>query len=138
MRRFSQKNALVTLSDINVTPLLDLAFVLLIIFVITTPLLEQSVQLELPKGGKPDDYRLERKDIKTVEVTAAGEFRLDARDVTLDQLEAALFAEHQKNPKMVVDIRADGRASWSTVSAILDRCQRKGITRIRPKMFPEK
>ena len=39
MRRFSQRNALVTLSEINITPLLDLAFVLLIIFIITTPLL---------------------------------------------------------------------------------------------------
>jgi biopolymer transport protein ExbD len=138
MRRFSQKNALVTLSDINVTPLLDLAFVLLIIFVITTPLLEQSVQLELPRGGKPDDFRLERKDIKTVEVTASGELKLDAHDITIDQLEEALFAEFQKNPKMVVDIRADGRTSWKAVSEILDRCQRRGITRIRPKMFPEK
>jgi biopolymer transport protein ExbD len=42
MRRFSQRNSLVTLADINITPLLDLAFVLLIIFVITTPLLEQG------------------------------------------------------------------------------------------------
>lgn len=138
MRRFSQKNALVTLSDINVTPLLDLAFVLLIIFVITTPLLEQSVQLELPRGGKPDDFRLERKDIKTVEVTASGELKLDAHDITIDQLEEALFAEFQKNPRMVVDIRADGRTSWKAVSEILDRCQQRGITRIRPKMFPEK
>ena len=43
MRRFSQKSALVTLSEINITPLLDLAFVLLIIFIITTPLLEQEL-----------------------------------------------------------------------------------------------
>ena len=43
MRRFSQRHSLVTLSDINITPLLDLAFVLLIIFVITTPLLEQGL-----------------------------------------------------------------------------------------------
>ncbi len=48
MRRFSQRNALVTLSDINITPLLDLAFVLLIIFVITTPLLEKGMDLHLP------------------------------------------------------------------------------------------
>ena len=54
MRRFSQRSALVTLSEINITPLLDLAFVLLIIFVITTPLLEQSISLKLPKGGQPD------------------------------------------------------------------------------------
>lgn len=138
MRRFSQKNALVTLSDINVTPLLDLAFVLLIIFVITTPLLEQSVQLDLPRGGKPDDIRLERKDIQTVEITVQGEFILDSQKLTLDQLEEILVAEHQRNPKMVVDIRADGKTSWDTVAALLDRCQRRGMTRIRPKLFPEK
>ena len=51
MRRFSQRSHLVTLSEINITPLLDLAFVLLIIFVITTPLLEQSLKLNLPAGG---------------------------------------------------------------------------------------
>ena len=54
MRRFSQRSPLVTLSEINITPLLDLAFVLLIIFVITTPLLEQSINLKLPRGGQPD------------------------------------------------------------------------------------
>ena len=52
MRRFSQRSHLVTLSEINITPLLDLAFVLLIIFVITTPLLEQSLKLTLPGGGE--------------------------------------------------------------------------------------
>ena len=50
MRRFSQRNSLVTLSDINITPLLDIAFVLLIIFIITTPLLEQGLPLRLPRG----------------------------------------------------------------------------------------
>ena len=54
MRRFSERNSLVTLSDINITPLLDLAFVLLIIFMITTPLLEQGLNLNLPAGGRAD------------------------------------------------------------------------------------
>ena len=53
MRRFSQRNSLVTLSDLNVTPLIDLAFVLLIIFMITTPLLEQELSLGLPDVGQP-------------------------------------------------------------------------------------
>jgi len=138
VRRFSQKNALVTLSDINVTPLLDLAFVLLIIFVITTPLMEQSVQLELPRGGKPDDFKLERKDIKTVEITADGSIKLDAKPTTMDQAEEILNDEHRRNPKMVVDIRADGRVPWQNVSALIDRCQRNGITRVRTKTQPEK
>ena len=50
MRRFSQRNSLVTLSEINITPLLDLAFVLLIIFVITRPMLEGRVQMSLPES----------------------------------------------------------------------------------------
>ena len=51
MRRFSQRNSLVTLNDINITPLLDLAFVLLIIFIITTPLLEKGLDINLPSGS---------------------------------------------------------------------------------------
>ena len=51
MRRYSQRNSLSTLSEINITPLLDLAFVLLIIFMITTPLLENSVNLVIPSSG---------------------------------------------------------------------------------------
>jgi len=51
MRRYSQRNSLTTLSEINVTPLLDLAFVLLIIFMITTPLLENSMNLVIPSSG---------------------------------------------------------------------------------------
>ena len=51
MRRYSQRNNLTTLSEINVTPLLDLAFVLLIIFMITTPLLENSMNLVIPSSG---------------------------------------------------------------------------------------
>lgn len=53
MRRFSQRNSLVTLNEINVTPLLDLAFVLLIIFIITTPALEPGISMKLPVGAMP-------------------------------------------------------------------------------------
>src|SRR5207237_1335861 len=51
MRRYSQRHNLSTLSEINITPLLDLAFVLLIIFMITTPLLENSMNLIIPSSG---------------------------------------------------------------------------------------
>lgn len=138
MRRFSQKNALVTLADINVTPLLDLAFVLLIIFVITTPLLEQSVRLELPRGGRVDDEKLTRADVRTVEVDRDGSFKLDGKAIPLEELERSLTAESKRNPKMVVNIRGDRRATWEPIAVLLDRCERNGITRVRAKMFPEK
>ena len=64
MRRFSQRNSLVTLNEINITPLLDLAFVLLIIFVITRPLLEQNVTLQLPQNMGKEDARIDRNNIR--------------------------------------------------------------------------
>lgn len=137
MRRFSQKNALVTLSDINVTPLLDLAFVLLIIFVITTPLLEQGMSLELPRGGSPDDAQLERTDLRTVEVTPQGAYLLDGEPLSLGGLELRLVEDARINPRLVVVVRGDRRSSWESVANVIDRCQRRGITRIHFRTVPE-
>ena len=88
MRRFSQRSHLVTLSEINITPLLDLAFVLLIIFVITTPLLEQSINLKLPRGGQPDK-RLNKSDIRTVEISNTGVYVLDRQTAAIAAVDFA-------------------------------------------------
>ena len=73
MRRFSQRSALVTLSEINNTPLLDLAFVLLIIFVITTPLLTQSLDLTLPKAkSERQEKKIDPRDVRTIEINPQG------------------------------------------------------------------
>src|SRR5260370_451928 len=89
MRRFSQHSHLVTLSEINITPLLDLAFVLLIIFVITTPLLEQSINLKLPTGGQPDQP-LDKHDIRTVEISPQGTYAMNKLAMKLNRLVEAL------------------------------------------------
>src|SRR5512139_3174780 len=109
MRRFSQRTALVTLSEINITPLLDLAFVLLIIFVITTPLLEQGMNLRLPEGGRAS-ARVERENIKTVEIDRGGLYMLDKRAMTLDQIERVLVSAYRVNRELVVSIRGDQEA----------------------------
>ncbi len=137
MRRFSQRSALVTLSEINITPLLDLAFVLLIIFVITTPLLEQGLNLKLPSGGKPD-RPIERRDVRTVEVSSQGTLMLDRRRLSLDQVEAALVRDFRANPNLVVYLRADEYCRWKDVEAVIDRCQRNGITRLSARTEPPK
>src|SRR2546429_8574045 len=90
MRRFSQRSSLVTLADINITPLLDLAFVLLIIFVITTPLLEQGMNLNLPTGGVADNRQLQKQDIRTIEVTHLGKYTLAGQAMPMDQIAAQL------------------------------------------------
>src|SRR5205807_8984035 len=102
MRRFSQRNSLVTLSDINITPLLDLAFVLLIIFVITTPLLEQGLNLKLHTGDVVDLKKIDTKDVRTVEVNVQGEYMMGGRMLTVDQLSRQLYDEHKRNPRLIV------------------------------------
>jgi biopolymer transport protein ExbD len=126
MRRFSQRSALVTLSEINITPLLDLAFVLLIIFVITTPLLEQGINLKLPKGGTPDRPR-DKRDIRTVEISLKGILYYNRQPMSLAQMEANLAKDAQSDPNLVVDIRADEQGRWKDVAAVMDLCQRHGI-----------
>lgn len=127
MRRFSERNSLVTLSDINITPLLDLAFVLLIIFVITTPLLEKGIDLNLPTEGGKTDKQLDRSDIRTVEIDHQGKYKLNKREMKIEQIEMQLASEFKKNPNLLVYIRADENGPYKHVAAILARCQRSGI-----------
>ena len=136
MRRFSQRNPLVTLSDLNVTPLIDLAFVLLIIFMITTPLLEHGLSLDLPGGGQPD-RPLDKNDIRTVEVDQSGGYMLDNESLSLGQIEQKLVADHQNNPNILVYIRADHRGTYGAVAAVLNRCEQNGITRVSLRTEPE-
>ncbi len=137
MRRFSQRSALVTLSEINITPLLDLAFVLLIIFVITTPLLEQGLSLNLSKGGKPD-RQIDKEDVRTVEISPRGDLTLNSRRMSLDQIEAQLRKDFQFNPDLVVYIRADETGRNKDLYAVIERCQRNGITRYSLRTRPSK
>jgi biopolymer transport protein ExbD len=129
MRRFSQRNHLVTLNEINITPLLDLAFVLLIIFVITTPLLEQSIPLKLPVGGAARTQG-DPKDAVSVEVSTDGLYYFRGRKVgTVEVLERELLQEYRRNPEMIVRIRADREGKFRFPAEILDVCRRNGITR---------
>jgi biopolymer transport protein ExbD len=136
MRRFSQRSALVTLSEINITPLLDLAFVLLIIFVITTPLLEQSIPLNLPHGGTTDNKRLDPHDIRTVEVSPQGLYFLDRQKMTLDQVETTLVKAHNANPNLVIRIRADEMTRTKDFVAVIDRCRKNGLTKMDIRTDP--
>jgi biopolymer transport protein ExbD len=138
MRRFSQRSALVTLAEINITPLLDLAFVLLIIFVITTPLLTQSLDLRLPAGGRSDRKQADPRDVRTVEVAVDGAYTLERQPVGLPAMEAALVTAFRGNPNLVVYIRADKRVPLEHVAAIWDMCQRHAITRFSIRTEPER
>jgi biopolymer transport protein ExbD len=127
MRRFSQRSHLVTLSEINITPLLDLAFVLLIIFVITTPLLEKSIDLKLPHGGQTENQKIDPRNIHTVEITNTGVYALDKKRMNLAQLTAQLAGEFRSNPNLIVYIRADKESRYELLAPLLDLCEHSGI-----------
>lgn len=137
MRRFSQRNSLVTLSEINITPLLDLAFVLLIIFVITTPLLEQGFALNLPKGGTADT-RIEKDNVRTVEIDARGGFMLNRTRMSVVQIEQSLVNDFKRNPNLVVFVRADKDGRIEPFAEIMNRCIKNGITKFSFRTAPEK
>jgi biopolymer transport protein ExbD len=128
MKRFSQRNSLVTLNEINITPLLDLAFVLLIIFVITRPMLEQQLPLQLPQNmGKPDTQNIDPRDVRRVEITPRGEYWLRGQRLSLAQLEGELVRAHRQNARLVVYVAADKRVPWDYVMAVFDACMRNKI-----------
>lgn len=135
MRRFSQRSHLVTLSDINITPLLDLAFVLLIIFVITTPLLEKSLDLKLPNGGRTEQ-KPNKNDIRTVEISNTGVYALEKQRLPLPQLLAKLAGDFRRNPNLVVNIRADKECKYDLVAQLLDGCQKNNISRYSLRTQP--
>ncbi len=87
MRRYSQRQSLSTLSEINVTPLLDLAFVLLIIFMITTPLLENSMSLVIPSSGATNSP-INTSQVQTLSIDRSETIRFNNQVVDLETLEA--------------------------------------------------
>lgn len=138
MRRFSQRNALVTLNEINITPLLDLAFVLLIIFVITTPLLEQSLKLNLPSGGATESTPPRPEDLRTVEVSQSGVYVMDGQPVSVEQMRSNLAQGFAMNPKLGVVIRIDEDDKVGKAAAVMDICEKVGIKRFAFATKPDK
>lgn len=136
MRRFSQRNALVTLSEINITPLLDLAFVLLIIFIITTPLLEKGLELKLPKVNGQADKQIKREDVRTVEISPQGVYTLSKRPMKLEPILKELALDFAHNPNLVVYIRADENSRTKELAALIAGCQQNGITRYSLRTQP--
>ena len=88
-RRRSQREGLQTLSEINVTPMLDLCFVLLVIFMITTPLLENSTELALPSGGSSGNP-VDPDKVRTLSIDRNETIQLDGETVPPGALAARL------------------------------------------------
>jgi len=129
MRRYSQRNNLSTLSEINITPLLDLAFVLLIIFMITTPLLENSVSLVIPSSAAANDP-VNPAQVQTISIDRQELIRFNNEPVDTQSLIARLTELKRSNPDVAVVIRPDRELPVQKLIALMDALQRAQITKV--------
>ena len=129
MRRYSQRQNLSTLSEINVTPLLDLAFVLLIIFMITTPLLESSMNVVIPSSGAKNPP-INTAQVQTVSIDRNDTIRFNDQVLKLETLTAQLMQLKQTTPDVAIVIRPDRDLPVQKLIAVMDALQRAGITKV--------
>ncbi len=129
MRRYSQRNNLTTLSEINVTPLLDLAFVLLIIFMITTPLLESSMNLVIPSSGTPNPP-MNSSQVQTISIDRRDVIQFHNQIVDPETLTRQLLALKETNPDVAIVIRPDRELPVQKLVSLMDTLQRAQITKV--------
>ena len=129
MRRYSQRQSLSTLSEINITPLLDLAFVLLIIFMITTPLLENSVNLVIPSSGSVN-APINPAQVQTISIDRQEKIRFNNELVDTQTLVARLTELKRVSPDVAVVIRPDRELPVQKLIGLMDALQRAQITKV--------
>lgn len=129
-RTFSRKRPLEAVSEINVTPLLDLAFSLLIIFMIAAPLLEQSIEIELPVETVRPQERPDPDDIQTIAIDADGQVFWGDEPVDPAALELRLAELANLRDPPILSIRGDARVPYQAVVDVIDAIKAHRLTRI--------
>lgn len=115
--------------SINVTPMLDLAYVLLVIFILMTTASVSGLKINLPKpSNKPNLEK--QKDVKIIQVMPGGAILLNGASVSTQELERQLLAAKARDPEVPVILKGDGEAAYEQVIAILDLTGRIGIASV--------
>lgn len=132
-RSFSKQTRLHVMSELNVTPMLDLCFVLLIIFMIATPVLEQTTAINLPKSDKGVGKAADSKtQYRFVTIGADGGLAIGNRTVNRQQLEVefAQIAALPEADQPVVRVRGDGGLTYQKIIDVLSLAKSKGLTKV--------
>ena len=112
--------------DINITPMLDLAYVLVVIFIIMTTASVQGVKVDLPKGSSTVSLAVPKT--KVISVNNAGQVFIDAIPVSLAELEAKLRDAKAITPDLPIVLKGDRQSQYEKIMNVLDVCGRVGIT----------
>jgi biopolymer transport protein ExbD len=114
--------------DINITPMLDLAYVLLVIFIIMTTASVQGIKVNLPKASAAPS--LAKPQTKAITIRDDGQIFLDTYPVTMAELEERLRQQKAVNPNFPVVIKGDAKVSYEKVIDVLDLMGRLDITQL--------
>jgi biopolymer transport protein ExbD len=136
MRRFLDRHSLQTLSELNVTPMLDLAFVLLIIFMITTPLMEKSVDLVVP-SSEAAAKTVDPAAVQTIAINREEIISLNGEMMELEYLAAALMGLKQERADVAVVIRSHKELPVQRLVDVMDAVQRAKISKVGVVTNPE-
>ena len=129
MRRFSTRNPLHTLAELNVTPLLDLCFVLLIIFMITTPLMENSVDLVVPSSATAKT-EISPEQTQIIQIDRNDVLKLNGEVTNKADLESQLAALKARDSQISVVVRPDRDLAIQKFIDVMDILKRVGIGRV--------
>jgi biopolymer transport protein ExbD len=117
-----------SLTELNITPLLDLAFVLLVIFIITTTPIVNDLDLSLPTASKHQKDPPRKANYITVQ--ADGKLWINKASVNLAGLQGKLVELRLDDPDLSVIVRGDGKAKYSQIRAVLDACQQANVAKV--------
>lgn len=126
-RRRQRNNSRQAIDEINVTPLLDLTFLLLIAFMITMPLMEYGTQVSPPEMNSAE---LPDNNFKSVSLTGKGTVLIDSEVVSEAQLLEKLKSLKSANPKLQLLLRADGSCSYKSVIELMAKIRNGGFSDI--------
>ena len=124
------------LSEINVTPFVDVMLVLLIVFMITAPLLQTGVEIELPEVNTPNIP--ETKDPLIVSINKKNEIFISKKKLTSDLLAAKLKEIKKANPKIQVYVRADKSVTYEILMKLMKQIIDSGILNVNLITLPKK
>ena len=114
--------------DINITPMLDLAYVLLVIFILMATASVQGIKVDLPKAGSAQS--LVQPKTKAITINNAGQIFLDAFPVSITDLEARLRSEKASNPEVPIVVKGDATVNYGKVTEVLDLLRRLELNKV--------
>jgi biopolymer transport protein ExbD len=122
------KDSADVVSEINITPLVDVMLVLMVVFILTAPLLNNAVRINLPKTATTTPATQN----KSVTVSVDGENRIyiDKREVTIAALEGELRILVGANPDLALSLQADEGVPYRSVAQVIAHIQRSGVSRV--------